>query len=150
MRPKEIANMFKHTAKSFTEEELREAAERGDARVMKPKYDNEFTPWSVHELDDIIKKIVEKAKKSNRGKKELKVELKKEEEFDRFATLYPTLFDKMCDKQFVEDERSMGMLRMMLIRRDEVARGVLTQKEANEKVSNDTLMAMASAANEGE
>lgn len=139
--------------KMLTEADLQRLAESGDAKVMTAKYDKEFKPWDVAKLDQLIQDVCHHTRSFAEGipPSEVEEKAKKVARFREFENLYPTVFKKLCSPSFINDDRSMQMLKMMLIRRSEVDSGRLSQEEANKKVANDTLMVMAAAArNEAE
>jgi fructose-bisphosphate aldolase class 1 len=136
----------KYTQRAMTQEDLEEVAMSGDATVMKTHYDNIFSPWNILEMDETISRIVSVTTRCSAGSDVDTVErhVHVSGDFKEFERLHPTLFKKLCTREFVTDERSMGMLRMMLLRRNDVTQGRMTQEEANKKVSTDTLMQFVS------
>ena len=137
--------------RAYTQRELEEAAERDDTLVMKPAYDNVFDPWSADDVENTLGAICNMTLE-HRAKPLAEIQriVRASRQFDEFERLYPTFFTKMCTPAFISNPEHMLLVRTMLSARESVRRGELTQEEANNKVSHDTLISMYKLAREAQ
>lgn len=142
---------MKGVRRALTQRELEEAAARDDTMVMKPVYDREFEPWAVDVVEETIGRLgllaSHHASKTPAAVAQI---ARATGEFDDFERHYPTVFTKMCTPAFVSHPEHMSLVRAMLTARGDVARGRLSQDDANKQVANETLLSMYRLAREAE
>ena len=131
--------MARQTVGCFSEAELQRLAEQPNIVVMKPTHDITFTPLPVLEVDAIVTRLVD----VTRTHAEPARAVEGDAELAAFAAKYGTMAKKLCDKDFVADERNIEIIRRMLRMKGRVDSGELDETVARAEVSDLALTDLA-------
>lgn len=110
------------------------------AMVMQPTYDNVFDPWPSEKLRACIDKIASEVKCG----KDVSGMVQSDEVLSEFAKLHPKIYEQVCKKDFVNNEKHMNVLYQMLVLQESLRNGDISEVEAKTAVSDEALNAVHS------
>tara|TARA_B100000787_G_scaffold32281_1_gene21987 strand:+ start:2800 stop:3249 length:450 start_codon:yes stop_codon:yes gene_type:complete len=114
------------------------------ATVMEPTYDNVFEPWPREKLRTCIDQIAS-AVKSGKTSVELSSLVQSDAVLSKFTELHPRIYEKICKKEFVENQRYMCVLYEMLDLQNDIRNGGISDTDAKTAVSDIALGAVHSS-----
>ena len=136
-----VPSGMKKTVGCFTEEKLRELAEQPNVTVMQPTHDIVYTPWESQRVMNAFKRVVQLTRRGDSPER-----IRKDPELDEFASKYTTFFSKLTDPAFAADDEHLLVMQKLILLRQMVEVGRLTEVEAQAQSADIALQSLAARA----
>ena len=122
----------------FTDEQLREFAGQPNVTVMQPTHDIVYVPLSASIVDDCVDKLIA-ITKSAENESEIRKQVKKDAHLLNFTEKYTTFYNKLTDREFVDDSDHVDTIRELIRLHGKVERGEVTSQNAQALCSDIAL-----------
>lgn len=129
----------------FTEDSLREIAQRDNTVVMTPTHDIKFEAWPAGRVNSVVDRIVKLASKCTTSE-EIVGECEKDDEIKLFSQLYLTFYKNLTDIRFVQNEENVKILRRIILLKAAVEQNMTSEQTAQAQVSDIALKSLMSRA----
>lgn len=131
-------NKMKKTVGCFTDEKLRELACQPNVTVMQPTHDNVYKPWPAKRVSECVRRVSTLTRSGASA-----ADIKKDAELSEFAAKYITFFEKLTDPQFVADVDHIKTVQRLILLRQMVEEGLLTDVAAQAQSADIALKSLA-------
>lgn len=120
---------MKNSTQYYDEQRLRELAKDPKNRVLVPKYDMEFDPWPATRVATCVTELSKIAHDPANKKDATKIRTKAmlNDELVSFAQHHNSMYDKLTDPVYFEDERFIKGITTLVGLRSQVELGVLAE-----------------------
>lgn len=124
--------MIPSEVKAFQEEKLRELAERPNTQVLRPKF-TVHKAWKADRLRGVMEKLVARVVSADKDMPDftLRKACLEDTEILTFQRQHPKCFWLLTDRSIIKDEKSRNAITGMLLLKEKMERGELTEDDAN-------------------
>ena len=128
----------------FTDETLRELAEKPNVTVMQPTHDLIFDPWPTKKVLFIVNNIAQTTKSNIDKEVNIIREIcYKKEHVLEFSQKYKMIFEKITTPSFVKVDDNMKVLNKMIFMKAAVDSNMKTENAAKAEIADIALQSVA-------